>query len=144
MSPVLDLPVEMWCSRLHIEVSVSFSRYGKLGFTPLFMLCCLYYCFIILKCLVCWCEHRYGNINPLVNLLGVCARENSGENWFSRPSEYGSPRRDQQRLAPDASRERSFRPPTLLLSERASRLSEIPHEATVPIFEPLPRPRGIA
>jgi len=51
----------------------------------------------------------------LVNLLGVCARENSGEHWFSRPSEHGSPRRDQQRLTQDISCKRSLRWPTLLL-----------------------------
>jgi len=33
------------------------------------------------------------------------ARENSGEHWFSRPSEHVSPRRDQQRLAQATSRE---------------------------------------
>ncbi|QCD82932.1 hypothetical protein DEO72_LG2g3274 [Vigna unguiculata] len=53
----------------------------------------------------------------------VCVSERSaslfsrGELWFSRPSEPVSPRRDQQRLAQDVSRERSLRRPTLLLSE---------------------------
>jgi len=45
-----------------------FSRYGKLGFTLLSWLFRLYYCYIILICLVCWCEH----VNSVIELLGIC------------------------------------------------------------------------
>ena len=49
------------------ECSVSlFSRYGRLGFALSFVVCWLYYCFIILKCLVCWCKPAYGSIEPFV------------------------------------------------------------------------------
>jgi len=37
------------------------------------------------------CEWYYWTIG---DLLCVCAGENSGEHWFSRPNEHVSPRRD--------------------------------------------------
>jgi len=37
----------------------------------------------------------YDIFEPFGDLLNVCARENNGEHWFSRPSEHVSPRRDQ-------------------------------------------------
>jgi len=58
------------------------------------------------------------------DLLCVCARENSGEHWYSRPSKHVSPRRDQQRLTQAASCERSLKRPTSFLSEWASRPSK--------------------
>jgi len=45
------------------------------------------------------------------------ARENSGEHWFSRPSELALPRRDQQRLAQVLLLDLSLRRGVLLLSE---------------------------
>ena len=88
----------------------------------------------MLGVLVWLCEKHYWT---MCGLLYACTRENSGELWFSRPSEHVSPRRDQQRLAQAASREQS-------LKRDGSHLSEIPHEATVPLFEPSPRRRGLA
>ncbi|QCD89518.1 hypothetical protein DEO72_LG4g465 [Vigna unguiculata] len=73
----------------------------------------------------------------MCGLLYACTRENSGELWFSCPSEHVSPMRDQQKLAEAASRERSLR-------REGSLLSEIPREATVPLFEPSPRRMGLA
>ncbi|QCD92900.1 hypothetical protein DEO72_LG5g969 [Vigna unguiculata] len=91
----------------------------------------------------------------LIEMFGSClwvvARENSGEHWFSRPSEHVSPKR--ACLAQARSTEarpsyftRAVAQATHTIFERAnaslrregSRLSEITRKVTVPLFEPSP------
>jgi len=43
---------------------------------------------------VCCCELMKCLIDPFELCCWPIARENSGEHWFSRPSDYVSPRRD--------------------------------------------------
>jgi len=78
------------------------------------------------------------------------ARESSGEHWFSRPSEHVSPRRDYRELGwifcaryrlSDAF---PFWASHILAQARRARLSERAQEATVPVFEPSLRRRGLA
>jgi len=72
----------------------------------------LFYRYNMLGVLIRMCERHYWT---MCGLLCVCTCENSGELWFSRPSEHVLPKRDQQRLAQAASAQA-----THVLSEQAS------------------------
>jgi len=79
--------------------------------------------------LVCWCESGYDNFKPLATCWVVMHERTVVSTGF---------------LAQAASCERLLRRPRFVLSEWASRLSEIPRELLFPFFEPSPRRRGLA
>jgi len=75
--------------------------------------------------------------------------ENSGECWFSRPSELVSPERDYHRLAQDFPLELSPERLVFVLSDECSRLGEkglarvIPRRVPCPFVGPSPRRDGV-
>jgi len=99
-------------------------------------------------CIVCVVNLRSIWFLGCLDLLWICARENSGEHRFSRPSEHVSPRWDYWELAWVFLREVSpgrhipfIWASHVLAQARRTRLSERAQKAIVPLFEPSPRRR---